>query len=112
MSRHGWVGFDLDGTLAHYEHGQTVDIGKPVPAMVEILKEHVDQGFVVKVMTARASLRSPAVNQAIYDWCQRHLGFMVPVTCEKDFNMIRLYDDRAIAVEENTGRILGGKGIL
>lgn len=32
----GWIGVDLDGTLAHYEGWKGVEhIGEPIPAMVE-----------------------------------------------------------------------------
>ena len=39
MSHKGWIGADLDGTLAEY-HGWSADgsIGNPVPDMVERVK--------------------------------------------------------------------------
>ena len=37
-----------------------------------------------------------------------HIGRRLIVTCVKDYEMIELWDDRAVAVEFNTGRYLGG----
>lgn len=43
----------------------------------------------------------------IGDWTEKHLGVRLQATCEKDFAMIELWDDRCVAVEPNTGRALG-----
>ncbi len=61
-------------------------------------------------MTARVCkpLR-PGVVEAIQAWCQKNIGVVLPVTNEKDYQMITLYDDRCVSLESNTGRILGGK---
>ena len=48
------------------------------------------------------------IEKAIADWCLEHIGQALPVTCIKDFEMIELWDDRAVAVETNTGKVLGG----
>jgi hypothetical protein len=39
-------------------------------------------------------------------WCAIHLGRKLPVTASKDFMMAELWDDRAVAVEPNTGHPL------
>jgi hypothetical protein len=108
-----WIGFDLDGTLAHYDGWMGPEhIGEPIPDMIEEAKRLIDLGITVKVVTARVShvneLENSAAERAIQLWCQRYIGKALPVTCKKDFNMWLLYDDRAIAVEKNTGQILGG----
>ena len=36
----------------------------------------------------------------------KHIGQELEVTCTKDFGMIELWDDRAIRVEKNTGKII------
>lgn len=110
----GWVGFDLDGTLAHYDHWRGEEhIGDPVPAMVKLLKEWRANGYPVRIFTARASTvnftggpyeASKAIT-AISAWCLKHLGEVLPVTCTKDYQMLLLYDDRCRQVEPNTGRI-------
>lgn len=105
MSTSGWIGVDLDGTLAFYDGWKGGDhIGPPVPAMLERVKQWLADGVEVKIFTARAS--EPALVAPIEAWCERHLGQRLPVTNIKDFRMIALYDDRAIQVKFNTGRLV------
>ena len=117
MSGSGWIGVDLDGTLAHYEGWKgELEIGAPVPAMVKIVQSWLREGRTVKVFTARVyegalnldgSKRDVApVRQAIEDWCEQHLGQRLEVTNIKDYGMIALYDDRAFHVKPNTGEIV------
>jgi hypothetical protein len=55
MSSQGWIGVDLDGTLAHYDGWKGADhIGAPIPAMVERVKGWLAEGKTVKIFTARA----------------------------------------------------------
>lgn len=104
----GWVGVDLDGTLALYEDWKGAEhIGPPIPAMQDRVREWLAHGVVVKIVTARAA-EGPAAVAAIEAWCKEHLGEVLPVTDRKDYGLIALYDDRAVAVEKNTGAILGG----
>lgn len=109
--RRGWIAFDLDGTLAHYDGWVGIDhIGEPVPAMVSLLHDWRVKGYEVRVFTARVcrtGLERKWAKRAIQDWCRTHLGFVPKITNVKDFGMIRLYDDRCIQVEENTGRLIG-----
>jgi hydroxymethylpyrimidine pyrophosphatase-like HAD family hydrolase len=54
MSTQGWIGVDLDGTLAHYDGWKGANhIGEPIPAMVERVKRWLAEGKTVKIMTAR-----------------------------------------------------------
>jgi len=110
-SKQGWIGVDLDGTLAHYDEWRGIQhIGAPVAAMVDRVKRWLAEGREVRIFTARVSARSPAERSAavliIRDWCRENLGVALEVTHEKDFAMIELWDDRAVAVEANTGRAL------
>lgn len=99
----GWIGVDLDGTLAEYGGWQGSDhIGAPVPAMVERVKHWTAQGREVRIFTARAGNMDSEI--AIGEWLQRHLGFQLPITNQKDFGMIELWDDRCVRVIPNTGR--------
>lgn len=83
--------------------------------MVARVKKWLDEGKKVRIMTARvfsdgSVTRDREVYLAtkyIHGWCLEHLGLVLPVTCVKDFGMITLYDDRAVQVELNTGRIVG-----
>lgn len=109
MSYAGWIGVDLDGTLAVYDgwHGLYV-IGKPIAPMVDRIKGWLAEGQGVRIMTARVSGLSGTeghyVRAAIQDWLEQQCGLpRLPVTCIKDFNMIELWDDRAVTVEPNTG---------
>lgn len=113
MSESGWIGFDLDGTIAEYDKFMGPEhVGAPIPATIAILKEHLAAGRTVKIFTARVSCPDReqwAVRRAIANWCVEHIGQVLEITCEKDYSMWCLYDDRCIAVEKNTGRILGGE---
>lgn len=104
---YGWIGVDLDGTLAHYDGWVSIEhIGEPIPLMVNRVLEWIEDGRDVRIFTARAA-HDPDGNAvgAIEDWCEKYLGKVLPVTNKKDYEMIELWDDRAIAVEHNTGRI-------
>ena len=99
-----WIGCDLDGTLAYAEefHGPEV-IGEPIPAMVERIKDHIRQGEVVKIFTARAS--TPAAVQQIKEWLRKAGLPDLDVTNLKDHLMKLCYDDKAVQVVKNTGRL-------
>lgn len=123
----GWIGIDLDGTLAHYGKwiGPAV-IGLPIKPVVALVKRLRKEGTEVRIFTARiypinaccyademvtfqpmdnrgrdalASLR------AIQDWSKANLGEVLPVTNIKDYGMITLYDDRCCQVQTNTGMV-------
>lgn len=124
----GWIGVDLDGTLALYEGWKgAAHIGEPIKAMLDRVLTWRKQGKEVRIMTARCfpiPIVQPAkcggtfrdshgsdmvkVIDTIQNWCMTHLGEILPITCQKDYGMITLYDDRCVAVELNTGRVLGG----
>jgi hypothetical protein len=111
----GWIGCDLDHTLAEYESGmaETAQIGRPIPLMVERIKQHLANNYEVRIVTARVSPRHASMKwdvsrqkKAIKAWCKEHIGQELAVTCSKDYAMIFLYDDRCVAVEPGTGRLL------
>lgn len=99
--RGGWIGVDLDGTLAHYD-GNIASIGEPLKPMLDRVQEWLKDGHTVKLMTARAG--SKAQLALIHRWCLDHGLPSLEVTNKKDFQMIELWDDKAIQVEHNTGR--------
>lgn len=107
----GWIGVDLDGTLAEYdEYKGPTHIGDPVPFMADRVRRWIKAGWDVRIMTARvnpdhedAALAAAAIER----WMQKHFGFVLPVTHEKDFDMVTLWDDRAVQVIPNTGRRMG-----
>lgn len=111
MGKHILV--DLDGTLATYDHWRGVDhIGQPIPETVNLIKRLLSEGKEVRIFTARMAdkdaIRRAWARDYIQDWCLEHLGHVLDVTNVKDFDSSALIDDRAIAVEFNTGKILGG----
>lgn len=102
----GWIGVDLDGTLAIYYGWDGGKIGDPVVMMVCRVRAWVGQGKQVKIFTARVADGKPETLAAIQNWCEKHLGFILEVTNVKDMHMEALYDDRAVQVEKNTGRLI------
>lgn len=121
MSTHtGWIGVDLDGTLAEYTTWKgSAHIGAPVPAMLARVKAWLAEGKDVRILTARASPGAIEANNEtlglvvgrINSWCQTHLGRTLPVTCEKDFRMAELWDDRCVQVIPNTGQRADGANV-
>jgi hypothetical protein len=100
-----WIGVDLDGTLAKYTTWKGEDhIGEPIPLMVNRVKEWLDAGKDVRIMTARvADDPDGKIAKVIQDWAEEHLGKRLPVTNVKDHQMEALWDDKAHRVEKNTG---------
>ena len=113
----GWVGFDLDGTIAQYTTFQGWDkIGPPVPGFVNLIKKLRALGVQCKILTARASAESRALNditfeqveKVIQDWTEKYIGERLPVVTEKGAAMICFFDDSAIQVDKNTGNLTAG----
>lgn len=113
----GWIGVDLDGTLARYDGWQGIEhIGEPVPAMAARVRRWIAQGRTVKIFTARVCEprmggdgdgSADEARQHITNWLFKN-GFVangqpLEITNIKDFGMVELWDDRAVQVEVNTG---------
>lgn len=112
----GWIGVDLDGTLAEYHgwSGKSNTVGAPIPLMVERVKKWLAAGREVRIFTARVSYEGKHFSQIevralIEDFCEEQFGQILPITCTKDLAMLELWDDRAIQVISNTGRRADGK---
>lgn len=109
LKEQGWIGVDLDGTLANHDDNWIGDIGAPILPMVNRVKVWLRAGIDVRIMTARVH---PDWDQdhkhldAIQDWCLEIFGQRLAVTCMKDPNMLELYDDRATHIVRNTGLTL------
>lgn len=111
----GWIGVDLDGTLAEYGGWKGEGhIGAPVPAMVERVKAWRARGMEVRIFTARVCAdngdsRDVAIVRGFIErWCLEHLGEVLPVTNLKDYSMVELWDDRAVQIIANTGQRADG----
>lgn len=128
----GWIGVDLDGTLARYD-GWRPDgsIGPPVPTMLARVKQKLAEGWDVRIVTARvapmgalASMeealndgggdqhKPQAQRMMIEAWCREHVGQVLRVQCYKDCQMIELWDDRARQVIPNTGVFLDERAVI
>lgn len=99
-----WIGVDLDGTLAFWTGDHTV-IGKPTD-LLEQVKSWLAAGEDVRIFTARVAEDPYGIQRAMIEaWCIEYIGQKLPVTCVKDRWCKRIYDDRAVQVEYNTGAI-------
>ena len=109
----GWIGFDLDGTLAHHEgYKGRLHIGAPIRPMLWLVQALLKEGAKIKIVTARVAppefcdgIHNDEVRATIEDWCEKHIGQELEITCMKDKDMYCLVDDRVIQVEKNTGRM-------
>jgi hypothetical protein len=107
----GWIGVDLDGTIAEYTEwkGATV-IGRPLGPMLMRVKLLLEAGYDVRIFTARISEPDPAIRRQVIDfidaWCVKYIGEVLPITNVKDYDLIELYDDRARQMVPNTGQTL------
>ncbi len=105
MSERGWIGVDLDGTLAHHGDWKGINyVGRPIPKMLERVKRWIREGKKVKIFTARASDGETA-KKYIRDWLEENgLPRDLEITDQKDYGMIELWDDRCVQLIPNTGR--------
>lgn len=113
MSDTGWIGVDLDGTLAMYDgwKGHT-HVGEPIPLMLARVKAWLAEGQTVRIFTARVAVKNwrekTRICEPIWAWCDKHIGQRLDVTNEKDMAMVQLWDDRCVQVIPNTGRRADG----
>lgn len=109
MKSKGWIGVDLDRTFAHYTQWRGVKhIGKPIPRMLKRVKKWLKEGKEVRIFTARVDRRFDDWHQAertIQEWTIGVCGKMLLVTNVKDKDCEEIWDDKAVGVEENTGKI-------
>ncbi len=117
----GWIGVDLDGTLAEYHGWDGGNIGRPIPNMVRRVRWWIANHRDVRIFTARVAETLSRNEQGVVDdhafamdqrlritaWCIENIGVVLPITATKDFGMIELWDDRCVHVEINTGRVIG-----
>lgn len=104
--------FDLDGTLARYDGWKGhYFIGEPIPEIVAMLKEYIKKGEECVIFTARVCCDDPNVKLhtilAIQMWLKKHVGQLLEVTATKHPRFTRIIDDRAVAVQPNTGKVMG-----
>jgi hypothetical protein len=109
VAHHHWVGVDLDGTLARDDaEGHFLPpypLGEPIPEMIEMVKSLLTAGVKVKIFSARAI--EPESIPMIQSWAEKQGLGRLEVTNQKDYDLIRYYDDRAIQVVPNQGKPVG-----
>jgi len=107
----GWIGVDFDGTLAHYDGSRRFDgfevLGDPIGLMVNRVIDWLQEGKEIRIVTARAD--GGRQEALVKSWCLQYLGRELRITRCKDFEMLELWDDRAVQVETNTGRRMDGR---
>lgn len=107
----GIIAVDLDGTLAHHESSWGVSkIGDPIPSMLANVKQWISEGRTVVIFTARAVDKRNI--PMIKVWLEQHGIGGLTITNIKTPHITMLYDDRAVQVEKNTGKILGRPNII
>ncbi len=104
----GWIGVDLDGTLAHYDERSSIEeVGTAIPDMLALVKKMINNNIRVKIFTARAT--DPEQLPLIRKWLKANGLPELEITNIKDYYMLKLYDDRCVQVERNTGRLIREK---
>lgn len=104
----GWIGVDLDGTLAFYDGYKGPEhIGDPIPLMEKRVKGWIAEGKPVKIFTARAD--DPVSCGYIKAWLLAWGFGDLEITNVKDMSMIQLWDDRCVQVVPNTGQSMDEK---
>ena len=120
--KNGFIYVDLDGCLA--EHGSVAEkdwkgfeyIGMPIEPMVARVKQFLEDGYKVKIFTARAYSHGKFVDGEhpyhidaigpIERWCKVIFGQVLEVTCVKAPDCVAMLDDRAFHVPCNTGTVI------
>lgn len=107
-NKYRWYGFDVDGTIAdNSKHSWVIDT--PIKPMVRLMKKLHRHGCDVRILSGRlgdyaSDQDIPTdVQNHIWRWCDKHLGFRPKLTGRKDSMMEFLYDDRAKQVICNKG---------
>ena len=115
-----YIAVDFDGTLHDRTNHAFDDLGPPILLMLDRVKKWLEDGMQVKLLTARVSdaprrgLNPSDVpeyvarqRKLLEAWCLKHIGQVIPITAQKDTYLYQLWDDRAVAIERNTGKVLG-----
>ncbi len=107
---------DFDGTMAVYDGWKGTDhLGDPVAEMIEKVKAELAAGTEIFIFTARVNPSDDSFQEAldatrsyllIADWCQKHIGQLLPITHEKSRRWQEMWDDKGKQVLINTGVFL------
>lgn len=111
QDREKWVGFDFDRTLFKREDGDDIKTyGDPIWKNIELVKTYLVAGEKVKIFTARVAVDKPEdvlfQTELIQGACKQYFGQVLDITCIKDPNCIKIYDDIAVQVVPNSGELV------
>ncbi len=96
------IAVDLDGTLALYDKWRGIEhIGKPIPVMLDRVKDLTKCGHKVVIFTARANDKEAI--PFIERWLVEAGLPKLEITCIKRKEFKEFWDDRAVSVKKNTG---------
>lgn len=107
------IACDLDGTLAKHDSDAPFDpehIGAPVGPMLDRVKAWLEKGDEVVIFTARAADKKNI--PPIRAWLEEHGLGECKITNEKSPEMEEFWDDRAVAVESNTGVVKDAAALM
>lgn len=109
MSRRGWIGIGFDGVLCTLE-APGKPFGDPIKDGINRVKIWLAKGFTVRIFTERVSHDDDARNElsraSIQNWCEKHIGHRLDVTCKKDYDTIGIWDIGVVSLVKNTGMTL------
>lgn len=103
------IAVDLDSTLAVWTGWKGIEeIGEPIPAMLQRVKDWLRDGVEVSIFTARVSADQKPEDAAkariaIRAWLITHLGQELPITADKSMYFAEFWDDRSVQVVPNQG---------
>lgn len=95
-----WIAVDLDGTLATRA---TRGIGTPISAMWDRVRRWRAQGYEVRIFTVRAHTKAGV--EDVKEWLRDNGLPQLDVTNIKAPGLIALWDDKAVRVQPDTGRV-------
>ena len=105
----GWIGVDLDGTLADTSKPPVLgSIGPPVEKMVARIRKWIEEGIEVRIVTARVAWNAdqvPMIGAYLHAFVTDK---DLIITAFKDYEMLELWDDLAVQVVRNTGERADG----
>ena len=90
----GWIGIDIDGTLAHYDGWRGPDhFGAVIEPMRVRLEQWRQSGVEVRIFTARAC--DPALVPSIQRWLDSLELGDIAITHRKDYHLLQVWDEFA-----------------
>ena len=104
------IAVDFDGTLAHYDGYKGIGAYGPViPMMKKRVEQWIKDGNTVAIFTARLANDNQNDNHqewvAIRKWLKVNGLPALEITATKHKKFTEFWDDRAIGVVRNTGRV-------